>query len=141
MSSPPQAKSPSQPPNAKRMRQGVLGLGLGTSALKQKDSSKGKETSAQSISWAREHFTSKGGGRLECKHCHSSLSESNVTRLKKHLMNLSVCKFLKTDAAAASKEKEIEVIDAPAAQARISVPKTVFEAYEQACAEEAVQID
>ena len=70
-------------------------------------------TSKMEDNWVRQQFAADG---KKCLHCPKSLSGSNVTRLKQHLLNSKACVgFLRSTAAAALASSDQEVRSALAA--------------------------
>ena len=66
--------------------------------VEEDDSDPGKQAS-----WVMEQFTATdaaGKTHCKCKHCPKTLTGTNVTRLRDHLLNPSVCKFVYSSAAA-----------------------------------------
>lgn len=73
-------------------------------------SASGKTGKVGHESWVRMYLPPDlpiGSTSFQCVFCNNKLSLKNISRVKQHLLNQKVCKFLQSDQAATSTEPEI----------------------------------
>lgn len=103
----------------------LLGLGMKRGAvhidsqIKASIKSNGKKARGLTGDWVRDAMEKTGEeaveGHATCKHCHTHLSQLNISRIRDHLLNPKVCSYLTTPEA--QDNKNAKVVEALAARA------------------------